>query len=153
MFVDLKAVEQGEWFNFFSSRIDPVTGEPIYEEPVKDARAQIRSIGPFIEERMGKKKKEIERVYNPKTRGMERIPFYPELSAEDQKAERDDLWDYAITGLENFKDSKTGQVIACTRENKLALMKVPVFDRFVARCQQLLASSGVKEKEEEAANL
>lgn len=152
MFLDLKAAEQGEWFNFFSSHIDPVTGEPVYEEPVKDARVQIRSIGPFIEERMAKRKKVVEHVYNQKTRSMERLSYSPDLTPEEQKAERDDLWDYAITGLENFKDSKTGTVIGCTRENKLALMKVPVFDRFVARCQQLLASSGVKAKEDEAKN-
>ena len=73
--------------------------------------------------------------------------YVPELSLEEGKAERDDAWDYAITGIENFKDSK-GKIITCTRENKLALMKVPVFDRLVARCLQILASSGVKEKEE-----
>ena len=85
---------------------------------------------------------------NPKTRQMERIAFYAELSVEDAKAERDDAFDFAITGIENFKDAKTGTIITCTRENKLALMKVPVFDRFFARCQQLLSSSGVKEQVE-----
>jgi hypothetical protein len=151
MFLDLDA-SSGEWFNFFSSHIDPVTGEPVYEEPVKDARVQIRSIAPFIEERMAKRKKSFEHIYNPKTRSMERMSFFPDLSPEEQKAERDDLWDYAIVALENFKDSKTGKVIACTRENKLALMKLPVFDRFVARCQQLISSAGVKEKEETVKN-
>jgi len=151
MFLDLDA-SSGEWFNFFSSHIDPVTGEPVYEEPVKDARVQIRSIAPFIEERMAKRKKAFEHVYNPKTRSMERMGFFPDLSPEEQKAERDDLWDYAIVALENFKDAKTGKVITCTRENKLALMKLPVFDRFVARCQQLISSAGVKEKEEAVKN-
>ena len=149
--VDLDST-QGEWFPFFSSHIDPGTGEPIYDEPEKDARVQIRSIGPFIEERMAKRKKVFENIFNPKSRGMERMGFYPEPSYEEMRAERDDLWDYAITGIENFKDSKTGDLITCTRENKLKLMKVPVFDRFVARCQQLLASSGVKAKEDEEKN-
>ena len=58
MFLDLESSASGEWFNFFSSHIDPVTGEPVYEEPVKDARVQIRSIAPFIEERMAKRKKQ-----------------------------------------------------------------------------------------------
>jgi hypothetical protein len=151
MFFDLDST-QGEWFPFFSSHIDPVTGEPIYEDPHPDAKVQIRSIGPFIEERIAKRKKVAEHVYNPKTRAMERISYYPDQTLEETKAERDDLWDYAITGLENFKDSKTGEPITCTRENKLKLMKVPVFDRFVARCQQLLASSGVKAKEDEEKN-
>jgi hypothetical protein len=84
---------------------------------------------------------------NPKTRQMERITYYAELSIEEAKAERDDAYDFAITGIEGFKDAKTGQIITCTRANKLALMKVPVFDRFFAKCQQVLASSGVKEQE------
>ena len=151
MFFDLDST-QGEWFPFFSSHIDPVTGEPIYDEPEKDARVQIRSIGPFIEERMAKRKKIAEHIYNPKTRAMERLSYFAEQTPDELRAERDDLWDYAITGLENFKDSKTGELITCTRENKLKLMKVPVFDRFVARCQQLLASSGVKVKEDEEKN-
>ncbi len=151
MFIEIDST-QGEWFPFFSSHIDPVTGEPIYEDPVSDARVQIRSIGPFIEERMAKRKKIAEHVYNPKTRAMERISYYSEQTPEELRAERDDLWDYAITGIGNFKDSKTGELITCTRENKLKLMKIPIFDRFVARCQQLLASSGVKEKEESEKN-
>jgi len=152
MFFDLDSA-QGEWFPFFSSHIDPVTGEPVYEDPENDARVQIRSIAPFIEERMAKRKRISEHVYNPKTRAMERITYFAEQSPDELRVERDDLWDYAITGIEGFKDSKTGQVIVCNRENKLKLMKVPVFDRFVARCQQLLASSGVKAKEEEEKNL
>lgn len=151
MFIEIDST-QGEWFPFFSSHIDPITGEPIYEDPTPDARVQIRSIGPFIEERMAKRKKIAEHVYNPKTRAMERISYFAEQTSDELRAERDDLWDYAITGIENFKDSKTGELIICTRENKLKLMKVPVFDRFVARCQQLLASSGVKEKEESEKN-
>jgi hypothetical protein len=151
MFFDLDS-SQGEWFPFFSSHIDPVTGEPIYDEPEKDAKVQIRSIGPFIEERMAKRKKIAEHVYNPKTRAMERNTYYADQTPDELRAERDDLWDYAITGIENFKDSKSGELITCTRENKLKLMKVPVFDRFVARCQQLLASSGVKTKEDEEKN-
>jgi hypothetical protein len=152
MLIDLNS-EQGEWFQFFTSRLDPNTGEVIYDPPTGDARAQIRSLAPFFEERAGKRKKAVEHVYNPKTRAMERIPYFEEQTLEEIKAEREDAYDYAITGLENFKDSKTGTVITCTRGNKVALMKVPVFDRYFARCQQLLASSGVKKAEEEPKNL
>ena len=151
MFFDLESA-QGEWFQFFSSHLDPNTGEAVFEEPVADARVQIRSLVPFFEERMANRKREVERVLNPKTRAMERISFYPDLAPEVAKTERDDAWDYCIQELENFKDSKTGELITCTRENKLKLMRVPVFDRFVARCLQLLASSGVKDKEEEVKN-
>jgi len=137
----------GEWFPFQNSKIDPLTGEPVFDDPVSDAKVQIRSMTPFFEERIASRKRQTEHVMNPKTRQMERISYYTELSTEDAKTERDDAFDFAITGIEGFKDAKTGKEITCTRENKLSLMKVPVFDRFFARCQQLLASSGVKETE------
>ncbi len=139
---------EGEWFTFFGSHIDINTGEVVYEDPVSDGRVQIRSIAPFIEERVLKRKRMVEHIFNPKTRSMERVSFYLDQTPEENRAERDDLWDYAITGLENFKDIKTGELITCTRENKLRLMKVPVFDRFVARCQQLLSDSGINAKKE-----
>ncbi len=151
MIFDLDA-EQGEWFYFFGSHIDPNTGETIFEEPVLDARVQVRSMAPFFEERIKTRKKGVEHVYNPKTRAMERISYISDLSIGEAQAERDDAWDYAITALENFKDRKTGNVIPCNRENKLKLMKVPVFDRFIARCLQLLASSGMQSKEDEIKN-
>jgi len=138
---------EGEWFPFQNSTISPSTGEPVFDDPVSDARVQIRSMTPFFEERIAKRKRQTEHVMNPKTRQMERITYYAELSIEEAKAERDDAYDFAIMGIEGFKDAKTGQIITCTRANKLALMKVPVFDRFFAKCQQVLASSGVKEQE------
>ena len=139
---------EGEWFPFQNSHIDPLTGEPVFDDPVTDAKVQIRSMTPFFEERIAKRKRQTEHVMNPKTRQMERIAFYAELSVEEAKAERDDAFDFAITGIEGFKDAKTGKMIDGSRESKLALMKVPVFDRFFARCQQLLSSSGVKEQVE-----
>jgi len=139
---------EGEWFPFQNSHIDPSTGDPVFDDPVTDAKVQIRSMTPFFEERIAKRKRQTEHVMNPKTRQMERISFYAELSTEEARVERDDAFDFAITGIEGFKDAKTGNEITCTRENKLALMKVPVFDRFFARCQQLIASSGVKEQVE-----
>jgi len=152
MLINLETNE-GEWFPFQNSTISPSTGEPVFDDPVSDARVQIRSMTPFFEERIAKRKRQTEHVMNPKTRQMERITYYAELSIEEAKAERDDAYDFAITGIEGFKDAKTGQIITCTRANKLALMKVPVFDRFFAKCQQVLANSGVKEKEEIEKNL
>jgi hypothetical protein len=147
MFIDLNS-QEGEWFPFQNSTIDPSTGEPVFDDPVNDARVQIRSMTPFFEERVALRKRGIERILNPKTRQMERITFYEDLTPEEAKAEREDAFDYAITNFEGFKDSRTKEVLACTRENKLALMRVPVFDRFFARCQQLLSSSGIKQQEE-----
>lgn len=139
---------QGEWFQFFSSQVDPNTGDVIYDDSVPDARVQIRPIAPFVEERMANRKREVQFVLNPKTRQMERIAYVPELSYDEAKRERDDTWDYVITGLEGFKDAKTGKVLPCDRETKLKLMKNPIFDRFIARCLQMQANSGLKEKEE-----
>jgi peptide methionine sulfoxide reductase MsrB len=151
MLFDL-STNEGEWFPFQNSRIDSSTGEPVFDDPVTDAKVQIRSMTPFFEERIAKRKRQTEHVMNPKTRQMERISFYADLSIEDARAERDDAFDYAITGIEGFKDAKTQKMIDCTRENKLSLMRVPVFDRFFARCQQLIASSGVKQAEEAEKN-
>ncbi len=151
MFFDLDST-QGEWFQFFGSHIDLNTGEVVYEEPTSDARVQIRSMAPFLEERLAKLKKSIEHVYNPKSRAMERLSYYPDQNPEEARAEREDAWDYIITGIENFKDSKTGEEIACTRENKIKLMKNPVFDRFVARCLQIIANSGAKVQEDTEKN-
>jgi len=151
MFFDLDAA-LGERFQFFGSRLDPNTGDTIYDEPAGDAWVTIRSLTPFYEERMAKRKKVVEHVLNTKSKAMERLSFYPEQSMDEIKAERDDAWDYAITDFEGFKDAKTGEVIECTRENKIKMMKAPIFDRFVARCLQLLAASGVKDKEEKIKN-
>lgn len=145
--------QEGEWFPFQNSRIDPVTGEPMFDDPVSDAKVQIRSMTPFFEEQISKRKWVVERIYNPKTRQMDRDRHPEDLTPEQARTERDDAFDFAITGIEGFKDAKTGKEITCTRENKLSLMKVPVFDRFFARCQQLLASSGVKQTEQVEKNL
>jgi len=147
MYLDLDVQEQGEWFYFFGSHVDENTGEIVYEEPVKDAKAKIRSMAPFIEQRITGRKKQTEHIHNPKTRSMERISYYPELTTEEMKAEREDTWDYIITGLEGFRDKKTKKEIDCTRENKVKLMRLPVFDRFVARCLQILSASGVQDAE------
>jgi hypothetical protein len=143
---------EGEWFQFFGSHIDLNTGEIVYEDPMSDARVQIRNWRPFINERIEKRKKSFEHVLNSKTRTMERISYYPDLSPAEIKTEKEDTYDYSITGIENFKDSKTGEVIICTRENKIKLMNNPVFDRFFARCQQILDSSGIKVKEDTEKN-
>lgn len=142
---------QGEWFRFFESRINE-RGEFIYDDPTPDAgRICIRSIGPFLDRIQAKRKRKFEWVLNPSTRSMERVGYYEDQTPEDLKKEREDIWDYAITGIEDFFDVK-GDPILCTRENKVKLMTFPVFDRFVARCLQTLSASGVKTKEEAEKN-
>ena len=148
MLFDIDA-SQGEWFQFFTSRVDPDAGEIVYDDPVQDAKVQIRSMGPFFEERLVARKKVVEWRVNPKTKANERHSYYPELSYEEIRAEREDAWDYAITGLEGFQDAKTKEVLKCDRETKLKLMKNPVFDRFFAKCLQTLSEAGVSQREEQ----
>jgi hypothetical protein len=149
MFFDLEAA-QGDWFAFFESRVDPASGEIVYDEPKPDAAEFcIRSLQPFWEERLGGRKREYKFVNNPKSHGMERVGYYPDLSYEETKKERDDALDYAITGIRNAKWAE-GTDIECTRDNKLKLRKIPAFDRFLGRVWQILDSAGVKDKEAES---
>ena len=139
---------EGERFQFFTSTIDPKTGEIIYDDPVSDAWVTLRSMQPFFEERLSQKKQLVEHVHNPVTRQMERQTYYKELTWNESKVERDDAWDYSIVALENFKD-KDGNIIECTRENKLKMVKIPVFDRFISRCFQVMSESGIIKAEDE----
>ncbi len=150
MIIDIDKKAEGEWFTFFGSHFE--NGKIVYDDPKPDAgRVRIRSMAPLLEERQANRKKKYEHVFNPETRAMERLGYYEDLTHEEAKKERDDLMDYVITGLENFYD-KANKEITCTRENKLKLMEIPVFDRFVARCLQILAEAGVKAGEAEEKN-
>lgn len=146
MIIDFEA-NDGEWFTFVMSRIDD-QGKVVYDDPLPDAgKVCVRSLVPFFEQRQAGRKKKYEFVHNPSTRAMERVGFIPEQTAEQAREEREDAWDYAIKDFENFND-KNKVPIPCTRENKLRLMKLPVFDRFIGRCLQMLAEQGVKVEEE-----
>jgi hypothetical protein len=147
MIFDLEQ-EEGERVQFFTSSVDPSTGKITYDDPVDDAWVELRPMQPFFEERIAKRKKITEWVHDPKTRQLTRQTYYPELSVDEAKKERDDAWDYAITGFGNFKD-KTGAIIECTRENKLKMIKNPVFIRFCERCFEVMANSGVSKEVEE----
>lgn len=150
MIIDIDKGNNGDWFAFFESRVED--GKTIYDDPKPDAgRVCIRSMAPFLEERQSQRKRKFEFVLNPQTRTMERVGYYDEISYEQAKKDQADLWDYTITGLENFFD-KNGKEIECTRENKVKLMTVPAFDRFVARCLQILGSAQTQAKEEEEKN-
>jgi len=152
MIFDLEQCNKGEWFPFFESRINE-KGKVEYDDPKPDAgRVCIRSISSFLQERIGERKRKYEFVFNPETRAMERVGYYDEIPPAQAKKESDDVWEYAITGLENFTD-KSGKPIECTRENIIKLMSIPMFDRFVGRCLQLLSNANVVAKDEADANL
>ena len=130
--------EEGTWFQYFGSHVDEKSGEIVYEDPVDYARARIRNDGVFLEERVKKQKRSRELVLNPKTRQMEMVSYFEEQPMEKLMAESDDLYDYAITGLEGFKNRKTGEVLECTRKDKIALRRNGAFRRFYEKCQRIL---------------
>jgi len=151
MLIDLD-VSQGEWFPFFGSHIDQATGDVVYHDPEPDARAQIRSTAPFFELKLKGRERRREHVFNPKSRGMDRITYFKDQTVEEQMVELDEMYDYAITELEGFKDKRTGKVIDCTRENKALLRHNEVFNRYFNRCQQILHGSSIKDKEDAEKN-
>ena len=153
VYVDLSGADEGEWYQYFASRIDVNTGDVVYDDPIEGGpRVRIRDMRTFIRERIKARKTQVEHVVNPKTRSMERITYPKELTAQEEKQERENLIDYMVAGFEGFKDKKTKQIVECTRENKIKMMNLPVFDRCVARCQQLLSESGIQEAVAETKN-
>ena len=125
----------GDWFEFFESTIDIKTGDITYEDPKPGTgKVRIRDMGPFLREKKRSRKKRTEFVLNRSSRAMEQVELLQ--TSEEEAQEREDAMDYAITGLENFFDKKKN-LIKCTRANKMALLAIPVFDRFVARCFEL----------------
>ena len=145
--------EQGDWFPFFTSCFDLATAEIIYDPP-KEGAAEFcfRSPASFWEERRKGRVKEHKMVLNTQTRAMERVGYYPDLSPEEEIRERDDSWDYAITGIRNARWTEEGPEMDCTRENKLKLMKNSAFLRYANRVLQLLLETGVKQKEDAEKN-
>lgn len=164
MIFDDTVANEGTWFEFFESFVDPQTNEVTYLE-VKPGAAEfcIRSTQPFWEERLKTRKKEQKSILNPKTRQMEIVSMFVDSSVEENLALSDDATDYAITGVRGAywpskKDpSKRGDAIQTTREDKLRLNRVPQFQRFFRRCQELLDTVGVRyeaeKKEAEDKNL
>lgn len=136
MLFGLAASDEGRWFPFFTSQVGE-NGTVAYDDPKPDAlRVCIRPLGPFFEERNKARKRRSEFVLNPTTRTMERVTYVPDLKAEEQQAESDDAWDYAIMGVRDAQ----GNAVEFSRADKLEHMKHPVFARFVGRCLQLIAS-------------
>jgi len=144
---DLEKEDMGDWYTFFSSKVDQASGEVVYDEPEEGAAEfRIRSVAKFWEERRAKRKKEYKMVLNPSTRQMERVGYYEDLPPAQEKKENEDSWDYAITGIRNAF-SAPDVPIECNRENKLKLLEIPVFIRFAGRVFQMMAETGITEKE------
>jgi hypothetical protein len=154
MFFELDKAEQGDWFPFFDSHFDQATGEIAYDPPEEGAAEFcIRSMIPFFEESRKGRKKESKMVLNTATKAMERVSYYPDPSGEEEQKEFDDLWDFVITGIRNaFSDEGKTIPITCTRENKLKLIKLPKFLRFIKRVFQIIDGEAVKTKEQKIKN-
>jgi len=141
----------GEWFPFFESDIQP-NGDIKYLDPEKDAaKVKLRMADPDVLDIIQKEtggKREVEHVLNPKTRKMERIEFYTQ-TPDQKKREREMTWDHAIMDWEDKPPflNNDQSPIARTAENKLKLMAIPVFGRFVGRCMELLSGTGTDIKE------
>lgn len=136
----------GEWFTFFDSEVKE-DGTILYHEPEPGAGRvcfRVADSGTMDNIYLQTRKKVAENVYNPKTRSMERITYYDQ-TPEQEKKERELVWDFAISGWENLKDGK-GKDIPVTLENKLKLMNNPHFARFAGRCLQLI-TGGAAERE------
>ena len=143
----------GDWFPFRMSVIDQNTGEIVWDnEPLEGHRVQIRSMRQFFDERITKRERITEWKINPKTKVNEKHTNFKELSIEEIKAEMDDAYDYAIVGLEGFKDKATRKPLECVREVKLMLMGYDFFERFFNDCQQILDVSSIEMETKEQEN-
>ena len=140
----------GEWFPFVQSEIKP-DGEVKYSDPETDengnitaGRVQLRIADADTLESIQSqtRKREVEHVFNPKTRQMERLPYFEQTPAQEKK-ERELIWDYAIMDWEDIEPflNPDGTPIARTVDNKLRLMNIPVFARFVGRCLQMISGA------------
>jgi len=143
---------QGEWFTFFESEIMP-DGEIKYLDPIEGAgKVCLRISDPESIEKIQSqtRKKVAEFVYNPKTRAMDRVIYFDQTPAQEQK-ERELIWNFAITDWKDLLDMK-GVSIPCTLENKMKLMNVPQFARFIGRCLQLISGAKTEQADIEIKN-
>ena len=142
-----EAPEEGTWIPFFGSSVDPETGKVTYEDPVPGAAEFcIRSTKKFYEERLKTRKRESGVVLNPTTRGMQKWSDFKDQSPAELMAEYEDALDYSITGIRDaFWDKDTP--INCTRDEKIRLKNIAVFDRYLARAIELLDEGAVKQAE------
>lgn len=144
----------GEWFPFQTSSVND-DHEPVFDEPMADI--ETGPAGCFRQpdfeffEKLHKKtrKRVVEHPHNAKTRQLDRVVSFDPINDKAERTEREELWDYCIVAWKNIKD-KTGKEIPCTKANKIALMKNPMFARWFNKClKDCAASAGIVRKEED----
>lgn len=128
--------DEGESFKYQNSYVDEKTGEVVWEDPEKDAFALwVRLPDKKTEEFAERRKRRVEHVLNPKTRRMERQEYLEAPDLETQKKETEELWDWVLAKWDEKNiDESTGKMIPITPENKIKLMSIIPFDRFVGKC-------------------
>lgn len=154
--IDIGDIVEGVWFPFQTSQIDPDTGKITWDDPVLKSDGEpkasmcIRLTGPFYEERIAKRDRITKYVFNTKSRAMDPVTSFKELTMDEIKREREDAIDYSIVNFNGF--GKSGKPLEVTRENKLLLIRQPAIDRFFAYCQERLSNLGIERKKADAEN-
>lgn len=144
---DLNQGSKGEWFPYFGSTVR-ADGTVDYAEPQPGAaRVCLRIADAETLEKIHAqtRAKKAEFVLNPQTRQMERVVYYDQ--APDQaKKERELIWDHAIVDWEGIEDADS-KPIPCTAENKMRLINIPEFARYIGRCLQIMGTAEADQAE------
>jgi len=137
---DLESGSKGDWFRFFESKVED--GKIIYLEPQEDAGqvcVRIADVDTLEKIQSQTRTRKEENVWNKDTRQYHHVA-YTSQTPEQEKKEREKIWDHAIVDWKGILDSK-GNEIPCTLENKMKLMSNPMFARFMGRCFELITGN------------
>ncbi len=139
----------GEWFPFFASEVG-TDGKITYSEPEPGAGKvclRMADADTMAKIHAQTRIKKVEYVLNTQTKKMERIE-YETQTPEQEKKEREMLWDFVIVDWEKTKFfDRNGAEILCTPANKVKMMAIPVFARFISRCLEVFGRAAVEAKE------
>lgn len=142
---DLEGGSKGDWFAFCESKL--VDGKVEFLEPAKDAgRVCVRiADGETMEKIQAQTRtRKREFVKDKETRQMVGV-LYIDQTPEQEKKERELIWDHAIVAWEGLLDSE-GEEIPCTLENKMKLMAIPMFARFIGHCFEVINNNEAEGK-------
>jgi hypothetical protein len=147
---DLFDPSEGIYFPYQKSTVDEETGEIKWGETIEGSKFLIRSIAPFIEDKLKQSDSNRVRefVHNKSTNKMELIEYTPEKTFSEQAEDTNQMYIWAIVSWEGIGSS--GQLLEVTDENKIRLSKNLEFQRFFDKCQkELKKESSVWKKESE----
>jgi len=137
---NIEELNPGAWFDFDGDDV------PESERGRVKVRAYDQEIITEIAEKYLERKVEYKR--KSKRGELQRIE-YLDVSKDNQRKQKEDLWDFIVMDWVNFYDA-LGSEIPCTRENKVLFMsKNPAFYQFVDKCLERLTPD-VNEEVEEA---